>query len=157
MIREEKFLQYGVPRKEDDIQGITIHETGNIERNAESMFKYYDEECKIADCCHYICDDVQTIQIMPDNWMVYHTGKGKDWGNIHTIAIQICSSLNTEKYNLAQNRAIQLIKDLIKKYNIDLSMIFFHNDWDNRQYCPKTIKDKYETSKNFVESEIKEE
>ena len=157
MLPENKWEQYGFPRTEADICGITLHETGNTELNAEQLFDYYSNECKTSDGIHYLCDDEQTIQVMPDDWAVYHTGKGKDWGCRYTISIAICSSLNDEKYNQAQARAIDLIWLLQDTYNIPDSLIFFHNDWNEKAYCPKTALDRYGSSKNFVYQEIYQE
>lgn len=157
MLDENKFIQYGFPREESDIKGITIHETNNYDMNAQQLFDWLNTECKTSQGCHYICDDEQIIQVMPDDWAVYHTGKGKDFGCKYTIAIEITSSLNNEKYLEAENRAISLIYNLQKKYHIPTDMIFFHQDFNQRVYCPKTILDNYGTSKNFVYQRIEEE
>lgn len=156
MIKESKFPQYGFPRNEEDIQGITIHETGTV-KTAQEWHDWLDNENKGSNGCHYLVDDIQTIQVMPDNWAVYHTGKGKDWGNKFTIAIEICSSLSDEKYLKAEDRAISLIYSLQKKYHIPMDMIFFHRDFNQKTYCPKTILNNYGTSKNFVYQRIEEE
>lgn len=157
MIKESKWSQYGFPRSEADIQGITIHETGNLDMNAQQLHDWLDNECKTSQATHYICDDTQTIQAMPDDWAVYHTGKGKDWGNQHTIAIEIVSSLSDVKYQSAEDRAVELVKSLVEVYSIPKEMIFFHQDFDNRVYCPKTILDNYQTSKRFVYERIEED
>lgn len=154
MIKENKWNQYGFPRSENDIKGITVHETGNTDMNAQQLFDYLDNDCRTSQGCHYICDNEQTIQVMPDTWAVYHTGKGKDWGCRYTIAIEICSSLKDEDYNEAQSRAISLIWSLQHQYHIPMDMIFFHNDFNDKTYCPKTALDRYGNSKNFVYQEI---
>lgn len=157
MIKESKWSQYGFPREEADIQGITIHETGNYEKSAKELHDWLENENKGSNGCHYLCDDIQTLQVMPDDWAVYHTGKGKDWGNKHTIAIEICSSLSDEKYYKAEDRAISLIYSLQKKYHIPFDMIFFHQDFDIKKHCPNRIINEYSTSKNFVYQRIEEE
>ena len=157
MIDEKKFSQYGFPREESDIQGITIHETGNTEMNAEQLHEWLNSENKGSNGCHYICDDTQTLQVMPDTWAVYHTGKGKDFGCKYTLALELCSSLSDEKYLKAEDRAISLIYSLQKKYHIPMDMIFFHQDFNPKTYCPKTILNKYGTTKNFVYQRIEEE
>lgn len=156
MIKESKFEQFGFPREEADILGITVHETNNYEMNAQQLHDWLDNETKGSNGCHYICDDTQTIQVMPDDWAVYHTGKAKDWGNRYTIAIEICSSLNDEKYLKAEDRAISLIYALQKKYQIPMDLIFFHSDFDSKRHCPNRIINEYGTSKNFVYQRIGE-
>lgn len=154
MIKENKYNQYGFLRSLNDIRGITIHETDNYNMNAQQIFDYLDNESKDSECCHYICDDEQTIQVMPNDWAVYHTKKGKDYGCKYTIAIQICSSINDEKFKMAKNRAIELIKELMQTYNISPDDIFFHNDFNSICYCPNTLLRKYGSSKRFVLEEI---
>lgn len=157
MIDESKFNQYGFPRSEDDIQGITIHETNNVEMDAQQLHDYLNNECKTSQGCHYIVDDHEIVQVMPDDWAVYHTGKGKDFGCRYTIAIEICSSLSDKKYKEAEDRAISLIYSLQKKYRIPMDMIFFHQDFNNKTHCPNRILNEYGTSKNFVYQRIEEE
>lgn len=150
MIKESKWSQFGFPRSEADIQGITIHETGNTQMNAEALFNWMDNDSKTSQGCHYLVDDTQTIQAIPDDWAVYHTGKGKDWGCRYTIAVEVCSSLNDEKYEEAVNRAISLVYSLQKKYQIPMENIFFHNDFNSKTYCPKTLLDRYGNSRAFA-------
>ena len=154
MIKEKKFIQYGFPRGVEDIKGITIHETGNYVMNAQELHDYLDNECKTSQGVHYIVDSEQIVQVMPDDWAVYHTGKGKDFGCRYTIAIEICSSYSDETYKKAEDRAISLIYNLQKKYHIPMDMIFFHNDWDSKAYCPTRILNEYGTSKSFVYQRI---
>lgn len=157
MIKENKWKQYGFPRTKQDILGITIHETNNYEMNAQQLYDYLENECRTSQGVHYICDNEQTLQVMPDDWAVYHTGKGKDWGCRYTIAIEIVSSHSDEVYKKAEDRAISLIYELQKKYHIPTDRIFFHQDWNNKMHCPNRALDKYGTSKNFVYQRIESE
>ena len=155
MLPSNKFNQYGFPRTEADIKGITIHETGS-ELSARELEQYLSEECKTSQGTHYFVDDKDIVQVMPDDWAVFHSGKGYDYGNRYTIAIEICSNINDEKYKAAEDRAISLIYNLQKKYHISTDMIFFHQDWDERKFCPKTIINNYGTAKNFVYQRLEE-
>lgn len=153
MIKENKFTQYGFPRKEADIKGITIHETG-MEISASDLCNYLDTENKTSQGCHYLVDDTEIVQVMPDDWSVYHTGKAIDWGCKYTIAIEICSSPSDSRYLKAEDNAIKLIHILQDKYHIPTNMIFFHNDFNERTYCPKTLLDKYGNSKQFIKERL---
>ena len=157
MIKESKWSQYGFPRTEADIQGITIHETGNYEMNAQQLCDYLDNENKTSQGCHYIVDCDEIVQAMPDDWAVYHTGKGVDWGCRHTLAIEIVSYFSDDKYKLAEDKAISLIYSLQKKYKIPMDSIFFHQDFNSIRHCPNRIINEYGTSKNFVYQRIEGE
>ena len=151
MIDENKYNQYGYKRSISDIYGITIHNTNNYEMSARDVFNYLNNESKDNAGYHLVIDDKETIQIMPFDYAVYHTGKGNDFGNQYTIAIAICSNLNDELYEKSQIVAISLIKALMEEYNITKDRIYFHNDFNSATYCPATILDKYGTKSNFIE------
>ena len=154
MLDENKWSQYGFQRNQSEILGITLHETGNYEMDALELEQWLNNSNRDSNGCHYICDCERTVQVMPDDWAVYHTGKALDWGNCYTIAIEIASYLSDEKYQMAQDRAVALIKELQKTYDISNDMIFFHNSFDSRMYCPKTILDRYKSVKRFVMEEL---
>lgn len=139
--------QFGIPGLE--VKGITIHNTGNslsAKEICESL-----ERSVFNNGAHYFVDDEETIQFMPLDWCVFHTGMGIDWACKHTIAIEICKSQSDlETYEKAQKRAIKLIKKLMKEYDIDTSKIYFHNDFKRTTYCPHRILDLYKTKKEFI-------
>ena len=157
MLPENKWLQYGLPREESDIDCIVIHNTGNTELSARQLFDYLANECKTSQGCSYLVDHEEVIQVVPDTWSVYNTGKGKDYAFRHGIAIEICDNLNDELYQQGQDRAVDLIKSLMQEYSIGYDMIFFHQDFNDKSYCPHIIIDRYGSSKNFVYQEIYEE
>ena len=156
MLSENKWIQYGLPRTVEDIKCIILHNTGNTFLSAQGLFDYLQNECKTSQGCSYVVDHKDIIQVMPDTWSVYNTGKGDDYGNRYGIAIEICENLNDELYQEGQDKAIGLIKSLMGRYNIPSTEIYFHNDFAPRTYCPHILLDRYGTSRNFVYQEIEE-
>ena len=154
MLDENKYLQYGVQRSTGDILGITIHESSNINDTAEDLMKWYNTECKSNTTYHYVVDSKGFQQLMPDDYALNHVGKYASWGDLYTIAIEICTTLSDEKFNSTLQNTIYLIKLLQETYNISDKMIFFHNDFNDRVYCPKTLLNKYGTAKIFVMEEL---
>lgn len=142
-----KLDQYGYQGL--DIKGITIHNTGR-EESAQEIFQML-EESKYAGGCHFLIDENEVVEVMPLDWCAYHTGKGKDWGNNHTIAIEICRSQSSrELYEQAQARAVEWIKYLMYAYDLSAESIYFHKDFANHTYCPHKILDNYQSKKNFI-------
>lgn len=131
------------------VKGITIHNTGNG-RTANEIF----EELKAAkktNLCHYLVDEKEVINNFPTDTEAWHTGRGYDFGNRFTIAIEICRSTSDEKlYMLAQDRAVNLIKSLMNKYHLTENDIYFHNDF-NTTKCPHRILEIYETKRRFID------
>jgi len=156
MLDINKWEQYGFPREASDVQGICVHETGNDNMNAQELFDYLNDENKTSQGCHYLIDSNEIIEVMPHNYAVYHTGKGLDWGNRYTIAIEVCSNINDEAFTQAKNKAIGLIKSLQDQYNISNDNVFFHIDFNEKTYCPKTLLNLYGSSRRFVIEELEE-
>lgn len=130
------------------VKGITIHNTNNLLSAKEN----YDEFLRIGkpNLYHYLVDEVETINTYPTDLEASHTGRGYDFGNRFTIAIGICrSACDKGLYMKAQDRAIKLIKELMKKYNLNSDDIYFHSDF-NTVKCPHRILDIYETKERFV-------
>lgn len=151
MLDKKKWLQYGTPRKQT-IKGITIHNTGNS-LTAEELENIMATTSQHF-ATHYFIDDKEIRQVMPLEYAVWHTGKGYDLGNMRTISIEICKSTSDiETYMKAQTRAIELVKELMNKYNLSKDYIFFHSDFDNT-YCPHRILEIYKNKKLFIEKEI---
>lgn len=147
MIKESKWKQFG--RQGLEVKGITIHNTSNYEKSAIDLKKWLEEECKTSQGCHYLIDHSKVVEVMPLDWCIWHTGKAFDYGNMHTIAIEICSNHDKEKYLQAEKKAVELIKKLMKKYHLSTSDIFFHNDFTGVN-CPANILQEYGTKNNFI-------
>lgn len=157
MIKESKWDQYGFPRFMSDIKGITIHESSGVNDTAAELFSFYNDISKENSAVHYLVDANEVIEVMPLNWSVYHTGKGKDFGNMYTIAIMICSNLNDELYEAAVDRAVSLINELMEQFRLTQDEIFFHCNFNIKVYCPKKLIAKYGTAKNFAYQRLQEE
>lgn len=157
MLPESKWNQFGFPRTENDIKCIVIHNTGNTYQSAKQLAKWFEEECRTSQGCTYLVDHEEVIQLLPDEWAVYNTGKGKDYACQYGIAIEICDNLNDELYQEGEDRAVELIKDLMKRYNILTDDVFFHKDFNPTTYCPHIMLDRYGCSQSFVYQKLREE
>ena len=94
-------------------------------------------------------DENEVIQAMPLNYCVYHTGMGIDWACKHTLAIEIARS-QSSLYPKAEEKAVEYIKYLMERYKLTKDDIYFHNDFNQRTYCPHRILDQY-TKKQWIE------
>lgn len=154
MLDEKKWQQYGcdglIPKC------ITIHNTNNYDLSAKELFDYMNNECVTSQGTHFLIDSKEIIEVLPLNWKTWHTGKGNDYAFHNSIAIEICSSLDNEDYLKGQEKAINLIKELMEKYNLTKDDIYFHNDWNKTTYCPCNILDLYGNKKNFLDKFFKE-
>ena len=131
------------------IKGITIHNTSNDLSAQENYSKLIKD--KRTNLCHYIVDENDIINTLSEEQEAHHTGKGYDFGNRFTIAIEIARSMSDEKiYLKAQDNAIKLIKKLMKKYHLTKDDIYFHIDFNQQIRCPHRILDIYKTKEDFI-------
>ena len=131
------------------VKGITIHNTAND----LSAQEYYDllYKKKRLNYCHYIVDELQVLSTISEEQEASHTGKGYDFGNRYTLAIEIARSMcDEELYLKAQDKAIVLIKELMKKYHLTKDDIYFHIDFNQQARCPHRILDLYKSKEEFI-------
>ena len=132
------------------VKGITIHNTNNKYSAKENLAFMMNSKYSFA--THYFVDENEIREAISPKYNCYHTGKGYDKGNLYTIAIEICRSTCSEHLYLeAENRAIGLIRNLMKRYNLNSDCIFFHNDFNKSAYCPHRIFEIYGNKRNFLE------
>ena len=148
MLPESKWRQFGLPNA--DIKGIVIHNTNNQYMSAEELEKWMAEECRTSQGTHFFVDHKEVRQVMPLDWSVFSTGMGMDFGNTKCIAIEICSNPNSSLYLQGQERAIQLIKELMEQFNLTESDIYFHRDFQPNINCPAQIIFLYGNKQNFL-------
>ena len=148
MISKKKWLQYGVQGSK--IKGIVIHNTNNPKMNAEELENWLENDNQGSGGCHFLIDDKEVRKVMPISWSVFNVGNGMQFGNLDCIAIEVCSLPNEDKYEQAEKRAIDLIKELMDKYNIKSRNVYFHRDFDKTINCPAQIIKRYGSSKAFI-------
>lgn len=148
MLSKSKWKQYGQPNSM--IRGIVIHNTNNQQMSAEQLEKWLENDNQGSNGCHFLVDYKEVRKVMPINWSVWNTGMGMTFGNLDCIAIEICSHPNDKLYLLGQEKAIELIKELMKKYKITKDNIYFHNDFQPNINCPAQIIKLYKTKSAFL-------
>lgn len=143
--------QFGIDSFE--VKGITIHNTGTDDSAYELYRKI--QKSSMSNGAHFLVDKDQVIQLLPLNHSVWHTGKGYDFGNLYTIAIEICQS-QSDDYFKAQQRAMRLIKQLLRGFRLTNQDIYFHNDFNERTYCPHRILDFYGSKEKFIKEVLED-
>lgn len=117
---------------------ITIHETANTNRgaNAEMHRRYIDNGSSAT--WHYTVDDKEAVQHYLDTRQCWHAGDGNGRGNTQSIGIEIC--VNSDgNFNKTIDNAVELVKQLMAKYNVPLSNVVQHNHWSGKD-CPRNLR-----------------
>lgn len=149
MIPKNKWKQFG--HEGNAHKGIIIHNTNNQGKSAKELASWLKNECRASQGCHYLVDDKDVIKVMPLSWSVYNVGNGLAFGNTDCIAVEICSNPSTKRYLSGQFKAIDLINELMEKYDLTSQDVFFHRDFQPNINCPAQILSMYGSKQKFIE------
>ena len=148
-----KIHQFSIDKDEFIVKGITIHNTNN-ELSAKDLYNRLINSRTNASC-HFLVDENEVIELVPLTMPAMHTGKGYDFGNMNTIAIEICRSQYSKSvYLKAQERACKLIAFLMHEFKLTEKDIYYHSDFNNRVNCPHKIRELYLSKDEFIRKEI---
>jgi len=133
------------PGRNNPMQWITVHETGNTSRGAgarnHARFVKGDDAARIPVSWHYTVDDTETFQHLPENETAFHAGDGPNGiGNSQSIGIEI--AVNSDgNFERAVGRAIALVADICRRRNIPLVNVVQHNHFSpGNKNCPQNIR-----------------
>lgn len=114
---------------------ITIHSTGNPRSTAQNEA---DNVCNnnpgTQVSFHWVVDDKQAINVIPENEVAWHAGDGNGPGNRKSIGVEICESGDRAK---TLDNAARLVAKLMEKHNI--YKIVQHNHWSGKD-CPRILR-----------------
>ena len=143
----------------NNIQYIVIHYTGNRGDTAKNNADYFYGGDRQASA-HYFVDDNSIWQVVEDFCGAWHVGDGGGkYGitNRNSIGIEQCCMSNGEISEKTENNCIELVKYLMKKYNIDINHVVRHYD-ASRKICPNWSANnwaRWNEFKNKVQNGIK--
>ena len=122
---------------------IVVHNTAN-DASADNEIKYMlrDKSNGVQVSYHYAVDDKEIVQGLPENRNGWHAGDGKNGkGNREGIAIEICySKSGGDRFIKAEQNAVDLIVDILKRYGWGIDKVTKHQDYMNK-YCPHRTLD----------------
>lgn len=145
---------------------IVIHNSDH-----KNLSKQYEEYKNAAESkstkdayVHYLLDDKNIYQLLKDNWPGSHTAGEKPykgWGvkgveagtinNSNSIGITVVDAASVNLNNSTEN-LIELLRYIMKNYNIPIDNIVRHGDTAYRK-CPATIVDNNKW--DYIKDEIK--
>lgn len=123
---------------------IVVHNTAN-DASADNEIKYMNKtkaQGGVQTSFHYAVDDKEIVQGLPENRNSWNAGDGsKGKGNREGIAIEICySKSGGDRFIKAEQNAVDLIVDILKRYNWGIDKVTKHQDYANK-YCPHRTLD----------------
>ena len=134
---------------------IVVHNTANdaTARNEISYMTNNDYETSF----HYAVDDKEIVQGLPENRNGWHASDGNGKGNREGIAIEICySKSGGDRFIKAEENAVDLIEDILNRYNWDIDKVTKHQDYTNK-YCPhRTLDLGWDRFINMIKDKLSE-
>lgn len=119
---------------------ITVHETANPAKgataNAHARLQAGGNSRNAS--WHYQVDSTEIVQSYPDTAQCFHSGGGRDNGNLNSIAIEICVN-DGKPHPQAVANAQALVRHLMAEYNIPVERVVQHNHWSGKN-CPTNLR-----------------
>jgi len=116
---------------------ITIHSTANPRSTAQNEadnVRNNNPDAKIS--FHWVVDDKEAINVIPENEIAWHAGDGNGAGNMSSIGVEICES--GDRIQVLLN-TIRLVIDIQNRHNIPINKVVQHNYWNGKD-CPRILR-----------------
>ena len=121
------------------IEYIVMHYVGAVS-TARNNANYFKKKYRGASA-HYFVDDNEIVQVVDDKDISWHCGADKYYNearNTNSIGVEMCCYKKDGKLDISDkvvDNAIELVKELMKKYNIPVQNIVRHYDVTHK-VCP---------------------
>lgn len=132
---------------------IVVHNTANDASALNEIAYMTNNDYETS--FHYAVDDKMIVQGIEENRNGWHASDGNGKGNREGIAIEICySKSGGERFDKAEENAIDLIVDILKRYGWGVDKVTKHQDYTNK-YCPHRTLDKgWDRFINAIENKL---
>ena len=119
---------------------IVVHNTANDASALNEIAYMTNNNNEVS--YHYAVDDKMIVQGLEENRNGWHAGDGANGlGNREGIAIEICySKSGGDKFIKAEQNAVDLIVDILKRYGWGINKVTKHQNYSNK-YCPHRTLD----------------
>ena len=137
----------GRPGRKIVPKAVVIHWTANTNQGADAVANrnYFENHPQNKVSAHYIVDDRQVVQCLPENEMAYHVGATRyhpkalellsSYPNDCTIGIEMCVNKDGD-FNKTYQNTVALTADILRRYGWGVDRLWRHYDitWKN---CPR--------------------
>ena len=135
---------------------IVVHNTANdaSARNEIAYMTNNDYETSF----HYAVDDKEIVQGIEENRNGWHASDSNGKGNREGIAIEICySKSGGDRFIKAEQNAVDLIVDILKRYGWGIDRVTKHQDYGNHKYCPhRTLDMGWDRFLNMIKAKLED-
>lgn len=134
---------------------IVVHNTANDATALNEIAYMTNNDYETS--FHYAVDDKMIVQGIEENRNGWHASDGNGKGNREGIAIEICySKSGGARFDKAEENAVDLIVDILKRYGWGVNKVTKHQDYTNK-YCPHRTLDKgWDRFINAIQTKLKD-
>ena len=141
---------------------VTVHNTGNTASARNEATYHNNNNAQVS--YHVAIDDKEAIQLIPFNRNAWHAGDGMGNGNMKSIGVEICYSMDngysgakSGRYIKAEDNAALYIAHVLKQYNWGMDRLKRHYDWSGKD-CPHKMHatGTYQAFRNLVKKYLDE-
>lgn len=139
---------------------ITVHNTGNTASARNEAAYHNSNNAQVS--YHVAIDDKEAVQLIPFNRTAWHAGDGMGNGNMRSIGIEICYSMDngysgskSARYKAAEENAALYIAYVLKQYGWGMDRLKRHYDWSGKD-CPHKMHatGTYQAFRNRVQAHL---
>ncbi|SDK44071.1 N-acetylmuramoyl-L-alanine amidase [Jeotgalicoccus aerolatus] len=139
---------------------ITVHNTGNTASARNEAAYHNSNNAQVS--YHVAIDDKEAVQLIPFNRTAWHAGDGMGNGNMRSIGIEICHSMDngysgakSARYKAAEENAALYIAYVLKQYGWGMDRLKRHYDWSGKD-CPHKMHatNSYQAFRNRVKAHL---
>ena len=139
---------------------ITVHNTGNTASARNEAAYHNSNNAQVS--YHVAIDDKEAVQLIPFNRTAWHAGDSLGNGNMRSIGIEICYSMDngysgakSARYKAAEENAALYIAHVLKQYGWGMDRLKRHYDW-SRKDCPHKMHatGTYQAFRNRVQAHL---
>lgn len=114
---------------------VTIHNTGNPNSTAQNNRDYFSNHPNAKVSSHWVVDDKEAIQCIPESEMSWHAGPE---ANRQSISIEVCEFTDPARHERAYQNAVKLSADILRRYGWGVDRLTTHKRWTGKE-CPRHI------------------
>lgn len=126
--------------RSQQIQFIVVHYTSNRGDTAKNNVDYFARE-DVGASAHYFVDENEAWQSVKDSDVAWHCGAKTYYHdkcrNANSLGVEICMNDKTGKVREGSiNNAAELVRFLMKKYNVPIDNVLRHYDVTHKNCVP---------------------
>lgn len=134
------------------VKSITIHETANPAEGADAaMHRDYAQRNDRNVSYHWVVDDKEAIQVIPDTEIAWHSGTAE--GNRTSLSIEICENRDGDPVARYEH-AVWLSAYLLHKHGLGTEELVTHKHWSGKD-CPRHLLNVWDTFKKDVNEQLR--